>query len=136
MTSLKLEGIIDWDMSQVVPFQVAVCLLLLTKTTHHAAWIELYAVDRWYFVEMFRQQELEKFRSKWMSRLLETCHQQQFFQMALDMPFVHQEYGKRKCGRSVEEVLAAVKELDLSWSRGGIIKEPWRSVRRANSLWS
>jgi len=37
--------------------------------------------------------------------------------MSLDMPLVHQQYGKLKCAYSVEALQATVKELDLFLER-------------------
>jgi hypothetical protein len=120
----ELQGVIDWDISQFVPLQVAVCFPLFIssvpgyKSEQLPSWdTDVYAEDRQYFVEMFRQREVELFGSEWMAKLLETCTQRQFFQMSFNMPLVHQEYGKLKCIQSVESHKAAMKQLDLFLER-------------------
>ena len=67
----ELQGIIDWDISQFVPLQVAICFLLFIasvpsyKNKQLPSWdTDVYAEDRQYFVEIFRQREVELFGSE------------------------------------------------------------------------
>jgi len=90
--------------------QVAVCFPFIPSVTGYknersVRDADANAEDQQYFVEIFRQRDVEVFASEWMAKLLETCSEQQFFSCCSIYPLCPSNMGRSSAYSKLERVV-------------------------------
>ena len=111
---------IDWDFTFAVPLQKAATFPKLVenvpggappKTPKELAYLD-FSADKTYFLDILSKKEKEINGKSIIAGLMNNSSERNFFEMSLHRVPVHEEFVKRFCTRSPENVKAALKEMD------------------------
>ena len=111
----ELQGLIDWDLAEIMPLQIAVRTPhFLANTPGYYPIVEddPFCGDRKYFVEAFGQQERTKWGTHYVTDLLKTCDDRRLFVASLLIPESTQDFWTRHCPWTEDTLREASVELD------------------------